>query len=239
MTFVVIGVLILIGTIVQGAIGFGLGTLATPIIAILYPELLPTVILCLAFVISTTTMVRATVAWDAVLWLALARVPGTLLGVWAVATLSHDALALFIGFAVIFAMAMSGLGWSPKPTRGTFLVAGAAAGFLGTSTSIGGPPLALAMKRFDPGKVRGTMAITFVLGSALSLILLGVGGQISALQLKAAAAYLPVTIVGLIIARKVIPYIDSKILNQVVIVVATGAAIILIAESLVGIVGTR
>lgn len=239
MTFVLIGILILLGTIVQGAIGFGLGTLATPIIAFLYPELLPVVILCLAFVISSTTVMRdRAIAWDAVLWLGLARVPGTVLGVWAVSRLSHDALALVIGFAVILAMSMSGLGWAPKPSRGTFLVAGAAAGFLGTSTSIGGPPLALAMKRFDPHKIRGTMSVLFAFGSALSLILLGVGGQVSALQLKTAAAYLPVTIIGLCIARKVIPYIDSTRLNRIVIVVATGAAIILIVESTVALVSS-
>lgn len=238
MTFVAIGILIFIGTIVQGAIGFGLGTLATPIIAILYPELLPVVILCLALVIALTTAFRdRDVAWNVVGWSTLTRIPGSALGAWAISALSTDALSLFIGFAVIFAMSLSGLGWSPKPTTPTFLAAGAAAGILGTSTSIGGPPMALAMKRFDPTRIRGTLAIVFLLGSSMSLIILSVGGQITALQLKAAAAYLPLTIVGLVVARKLIPYINSTLLNHVVIAVSSCAALILIAEATYNLVG--
>ena len=57
--YVFIGLLILVGTICQGTIGFGLGTIATPILALIKPELVPTIILLLAFVISTTTMLKS------------------------------------------------------------------------------------------------------------------------------------------------------------------------------------
>ena len=53
-----IGVLILAGTITQGTIGFGLGTIATPIIALIRPELVPTLILLLALCISSYTLSR-------------------------------------------------------------------------------------------------------------------------------------------------------------------------------------
>ena len=66
--YIFIGVLMLVGTICQGTIGFGLGTIATPILALIKPELVPTLILLLAFVISTTTMLKArsAVSWDIV-----------------------------------------------------------------------------------------------------------------------------------------------------------------------------
>lgn len=77
--YVFIGLLILVGTICQGTIGFGLGTIATPILALIKPELVPTLILLLAFVISTTTMLksRSAVSWDIVAISSIARIPGS------------------------------------------------------------------------------------------------------------------------------------------------------------------
>ncbi|MDK7884212.1 sulfite exporter TauE/SafE family protein [Corynebacterium striatum] len=232
--YIFIGFLILAGTICQGTIGFGLGTIATPILTLVKPELVPTLILMLALVIASITTIKTheQVAWKVVAISSLARLPGTLLGAWAVATLSHDGLSLIIGCAVILAMSLSGLGWSPQPNTRNTVVAGVASGFLGTSTSIGGPPMALIMKRFDPRRVRGTLSATFVLGCIISLITLGVSGQITMFQLKAAAAYLPLTIIGLIAANYLNRYINSKILNRVVLVVAISAAAILIVQSL-------
>ena len=218
--YVFIGLLILVGTICQGTIGFGLGTIATPILALIKPELVPTLILLLAFVISTTTMLksRSAVSWDIVAISSIARIPGSLAGAWAIASLSHRGLSLFIGCAVIFAMTLSSLGWSPKRTTTNIAVAGATSGFLGTSTSIGGPPMALVLKGYDPTRVRGTLSGTFIIGSTISLAILALSGQITSLQLTAAAAYLPVAIVGLIAAGYLNRFINAKVLNRIVLV---------------------
>lgn len=233
--YIFIGVLILVGTICQGTIGFGLGTIATPILALIKPELVPSLVLMLAFVISTTTMLKArtAVAWDIVAVSSIARIPGSLLGAWAIASLSHRGLSLFIGCAVIFAMTLSSLGWSPKRTTSNIAVAGVASGFLGTSTSIGGPPMALVLKGYDPARVRGTLSGTFIIGTLISLAILAINGQVTQLQLTAAAAYLPVAIVGLIAAGYLNRFINVKVLNRVVLIVAISAALALIVEGLV------
>ena len=87
-----IGVLILAGTITQGTIGFGLGTIATPIIALIRPELVPTLILLLALCISSYTLARTyrETSWRVVGISSLARIPGSLVGAWAIASLSPD-----------------------------------------------------------------------------------------------------------------------------------------------------
>ena len=197
-SYIFIGVLILAGTITQGTIGFGLGTIATPIIALIRPELVPTLILLLALCISSYTLARTyhETSWRVIGISSLARIPGSLVGAWAIASLSPNGLSIFIGCAVLFAMTLSSLGWSPRPTTLNTLIAGVASGILGTSTSIGGPPMALIMKRFDPDRTRGTLAGTFVLGTLVSLIILAFSGQISSTQMGAAAAYLPLAIVG-------------------------------------------
>lgn len=234
-SYIFIGVLILAGTITQGTIGFGLGTIATPIIALIRPELVPTLILLLALCISSYTLSRTfrETSWRVVGISSLARIPGSLVGAWAIASLSPNGLSIFIGCAVLFAMTLSSLGWSPRPTTLNTLMAGVASGILGTSTSIGGPPMALIMKRFDPDRTRGTLAGTFVLGTLVSLIILAFSGQISSTQMGAAAAYLPLVIVGLIAANHLNQFIDRNLLNRIVLIVAISAALMLIVESAV------
>ncbi|WP_296182559.1 sulfite exporter TauE/SafE family protein [uncultured Corynebacterium sp.] len=234
-SYIFIGVLILAGTITQGTIGFGLDTIATPIIALIRPELVPTLILLLALCISSYTLARTyhETSWRVIGISSLARIPGSLVGAWAIASLSPNGLSIFIGCAVLFAMTLSSLGWSPRPTTLNTLMAGVASGILGTSTSIGGPPMALIMKRFDPDRTRGTLAGTFVLGTLVSLIILAFSGQISSTQMGAAAAYLPLVIVGLIAANHLNQFIDRNLLNRIVLIVAISAALMLIVESAV------
>ena len=59
----------------------------------------------------------------------------------------------------------------------------------GTATSIGGPPLAILYQHHHPGVLRPTLAAYFAIGAALSLVGLGVAGQLdSGVALLAAAA---------------------------------------------------
>src|SRR5699024_11681802 len=93
-------------------------------------------------------------------------------------------------------------------------IAGGLSGFLGTSTSIGGPPMALLMKIFNPAKARGTLAATFVFGSIVSMVTLAVGGQVTTYQLKYAVLYLPLAILGLVAANYFNRFVDRRLLNR-------------------------
>lgn len=233
--YIFLGLIIFIGSTVQGVIGFGLGTISTPIMALIKPELVPVVVLCLAFVIACTTLHRSwsETDWKMVWYSNIARLPGTVLAVWALAILSTNSLQLCIGCAVIFTMVLSSLGWTPKVNAPNTVFAGLLSGFLGTSTSIGGPPMALLMKSFNPTKARGTLSATFVFGSVVSMLTLGIGGQITTYQLKFAAIYLPLAILGLFAASYFNRFVDRKLLNRIVITVSIGASIVLISQSLI------
>ncbi|HLR48597.1 MAG TPA: sulfite exporter TauE/SafE family protein [Corynebacterium sp.] len=234
--YIFLGLIIFIGATVQGVIGFGLGTISTPIMALLKPDLVPVVVLCLAFIIACSTLHRAWAEtdWKMVLYSNLARLPGTFLAVWALAVLSTNSLQIFIGCSVIFTMVLSSLGWTPKVNVANTLIAGGLSGFLGTSTSIGGPPMALLMKIFNPAKARGTLAATFVFGSIVSMVTLAVGGQVTTYQLKYAVLYLPLAILGLVAANYFNRFVDRRLLNRIVVIVSIGASLVLIAQSLVG-----
>ncbi|APT93107.1 permease [Corynebacterium phocae] len=234
--YILLGILVLLGTAIQGTIGFGLGTLATPIIALVKPELVPTVILFLAFFISsymlyTNLRDKGGIDTQVIAISSACRIPGSLLAAWVLTRIDESGLQVFIAVAVILAMTLSSLGWSPGHSPTNTALAGVTSGFFGTITSIGGPPMALILKDFDPEKVRSTLAGTFVIGSAISMATLALTGAATAHQFLVAVAYLPLAAAGLAIARVWKRRVDTVALNRLVVAVSLAAAGMLLAVS--------
>src|SRR5699024_12040186 len=84
--FVVIAVVFLVGAWLQGAVGFGLGMIGAPVLALLRPDLLPATVILLAFFTSLFVLIRewTSVNWRYFGWVFLGRVPGTAFGAIAV-----------------------------------------------------------------------------------------------------------------------------------------------------------
>src|SRR5690606_17062964 len=125
---------------------------------------------------------RTSVDWRIVMWALIGRIPGVVLGALAVALLPSAALSLILAAAVLGGVAFSLVGWKPAPTTGNVMIAGAASGLFGTSTSIGGPPIALVMRSLAPSQIRATINAYnayFTFGTAMSLTGLALGGALT------------------------------------------------------------
>jgi len=236
MELIIIGAILAVAACVQGAIGFGLGMLAAPLIALIAPELLPGTVLLLAFVLSFAIFIRerGEIKWSVVGWTSLGRVPGSLVGAVLVAILPVSGLSLVLAAAVILGVVVSLVGWRPGYSLGSASVAGFAAGILGTSTSIGGPPLALILRDLSPSAVRGTMGAAFVAGTALSVVFLWAGGSLSAEQWKAALVLLPAVAVGFMLSSLVNRFIQSRHLYVGSVVLSLVGAVVVIIDSIFG-----
>ena len=72
-------VIIIFGSVVQGTIGFGLGLLAAPFIAIVIPDAIPVTLVLVAWPIGGVTALREHHALDrkALPWMLAGAVPGT------------------------------------------------------------------------------------------------------------------------------------------------------------------
>lgn len=212
MELVVVGIILGIGACVQGAIGFGLGMLAAPLMALIAPELLPGTVLLLAFVLSTATFLRerGDIEWSVVGWVSLGRLPGSLLGAALVMLLPTAGLSLVLAVSVIFGVLVSLIGWRPGYGARSATIAGFSAGVLGTSTSIGGPPLALILRGLSPATVRGTMGAAFVVGSAISVTFLAFSGSLGVEQWRAALLFLPAVVAGFLLSGLVNRHVNSR-----------------------------
>lgn len=231
---VLVALTVAVAACLQGAIGFGLGLLAAPVIALVDPALLPGTVVLLAGGITVLGVVRDRVAIDlrGTGWALLGRIPGTIAGALLVATLPPRGLAIALAATVLVAVCLSVLGWRPTPRPAAVAVAGAASGLMGTATAIGGPPMALVWQGSAADRLRGTMSAFFLVGTVLSLVaLLGVGA-VSGRTLQAAGVLAPAMVFGFVASRFVNRRLDVERVRSVALAASALGAVLVIVQAM-------
>lgn len=232
LTVVAVAVIVLVAALVQGAVGYGFGLLAAPLLVLVEPALVPVPTILAAFTLGLLGVAgdRGSVDWSGVGWALLGRVPGTALGVAAVTLLPGPAFTVVVALSVLLGVVLSVSAWSPRPTRVALVVAGVVSGTVGTASSIGGPPVALLYQSSPGPEVRATMAAFFVVGSLMSLVGLGVAGGVDGEALRLSAAILPLVVTGWVVSRWVRHRLDQGWTRPAVLSVAAVAAVLLLGS---------
>lgn len=224
----------LVGAAIQGSIGFGMNLVTVPVIALVLPEALPASVVLLGVPISIAMLRHERHAVDrrGVAWILAGRVPGTALGVWVVATLASDALAVLIGALLILAVAVSV--WAPPlPVHArSQALAGAVSGTTGTAAGIGGPPVALLYQHHPGPAMRSTLAASFFFGSMLSAATLAVAGEVERGDLVLALLMVPFVLLGTVGGRHLARVLDRGWLRPAVLAFAVISAVAVIVDAL-------
>lgn len=222
-----------IGALTQGALGFGFGMLAAPVLALVDDELVPGAVLVLGVTVAATVawQERGSLDWRGIKWALVGRVLGTFAGVAAVSHLDREQLAIVLGVFILSAVALSVVGWHVRPSPPTLLGAGAMSGMMGTLTSIGGPPMALVYQRERAAQLRSTLAGFFLFGASLALVSLAISGQLGRRQLVDGLVLLPGLVVGLGASRLLGPYLDRGWTRPAVLALCAVAASVLIIDA--------
>ncbi len=223
-----------LGALVQGSIGFGLNLIVVPAIALFRPEALPgaAVVLALPMTFGSAAREWAHVDQSALLWATLGRLPGIGIGIWIVTTLDAEALALAIGAMVIFAVVMSLASPTIQITRSSQAAAGFMGGVMGTSSSIGGPPLALLYQHSAGPIIRSTLGAAFLIGTALSLIALLAAGEIGRLHWQLGFALVPGVLLGLWASRYLHGWLDRGWIRPCVLILCGVAGLAVVVGGL-------
>ncbi|MDW2019395.1 sulfite exporter TauE/SafE family protein, partial [Vibrio sp. 704] len=100
----------------------------------------------------------------------IGRVPGSIAGGFMLFFVSTQALTLWIGLLVLFAVIVSVLPFRIEPTPQRMTLAGFFSGLFGTSSAIGGPPMALLLQHQEANQLRGNLSAFFVFSSIISLV---------------------------------------------------------------------
>jgi uncharacterized membrane protein YfcA len=201
-----------LGATIQGALGFGSNLVAVPVVAVVVPEALPATLLLwvMPMVVAMAVWERHGVDWSGVRWVTLGRLPGTVLGVWVVSAVATDTLSVLTGGTVLLAVAASALTATVPLTPGTKSAAGFMSGLMGTATSIGGPPLALLYQHQEGRVLRSTLAMTFAVGTTVSLAGLAYSGAVRPAHVALAVGLLPGLAGGLVLSRPLARWLEGE-----------------------------
>ncbi|WP_328827976.1 sulfite exporter TauE/SafE family protein [Nocardioides acrostichi] len=226
---------LLAGATVQSLVGLGLGLVAAPIVTLADPRLMPELLLLLAAVLPIVTLAseREDIDWFGLRWSLPTRVPGTAVGVWAVAVVAPATLGVLVALMVLAAVALTARAVRLPVTRTTLALAGLASGAAGTTTSIGGPPMAILYQHEAARRIRTTLAVYFMIGAALSLVGLLLAGELDGPTSLLALVMLPVLLLGAWLGRRLRPVLPEHRVRVAVLVVCASSALVLLVRSVV------
>ena len=199
----VLAVVSLAAAFIQGALGIGFALIVAPTVGLLQPDLLPVMLLILMLPLNfhVTWREREAVDWSGAKWITVGRLIGTFAGLGLLAALTGRQLDSAVGWFTVIAAAAALFAPPFTPSRPAALGVGLFTGVTETATGIGGPPLALIYQHAGGAVLRSTVALCFLVGEIMSLVVLAFAGRMGANQLLAALCLTPAVLIGSALSR--------------------------------------
>ena len=221
-----------VGVTIQGAVGFGMGILGSPILLLSDTRLVPGPVLASTMVFTTllTVRERRAVDLDGLRWAVTGRAAGTIPAATLLAVLPSEQVSLLFGVIVLLGVSrsISGLHVEPRPL--SLLAGGVLSGIMGTIASIGGPPMALLYQHAPGARVRGTLSSFFLVGTIISLAALSLVGRFGRDELRLTVALLPGALFWFVVSRRIASRLDRGYTKRAVLATATVAGLIVVVQ---------
>lgn len=228
-------VAVFVGSIIQGSTGLGFGMVAAPILLIMDPVFVPGPLLVLAMLVSLLMVFRE---WKNINFTGLSmalggRVPGTILAAIAFSAIPIALYGIIFGVMILAAVTLSVTRWHFVSSSRNLVIAGFASGFMGTLTSVGAPPMALAYQNEAADVIRSTMAAFFTIGALVSIGALFLIGGFSVDHIFVSAVFIPPLLVGFRVSSLVVKKLNKKAVRLSMLSLSGASAILLIVRSVI------
>ena len=224
------------GAAVQGGVGFGLNVVAAPILIQIDPDLVPGPLIAASLLMSlmVARRDRAGINRSALTWALVGRAPGAVLGVFLlVEVFSAWGLSVFLASVILAGAALSLAPIRLPEGRHVITLGGFVSGVSGSTTGVGGPPLALTLQHVPPRQLRGTMSVYLLLGSCLTLVVLAAWGEFGTRDLVAAGLLVPGQLVGYVVSGRLAQVLDRGFTRPAVLTISVAAALTLLVRAFV------
>jgi uncharacterized membrane protein YfcA len=219
--------IIALGSMLQGSVGYGIGPFSTPLLAIVNPDYVPGPILLAVLFLSILIAARDFQAVDiqGLKWALPTRILGTLVGGLFLSLIPRAYFSSFFGGLVLVAAGLSFFGSAIKPTALNLRFAGFLSGFMGTTASLGAPAMALVYQNMPGKQIRSTIAGFFVIATSISIITLTVIGYFGQMELFSGLLLFPGTAAEFILSARVAPLIDRGYTRPIIITLSALAGL--------------
>lgn len=222
---------VIAGSALQSMSGFGLAVIASPILVIINPNFLPAPMLALGFILSLLNCIRYRhqLHVNNIKIALLARIPGSILGIILLALLPPIFFAVTFSLLIILSVLLTyrriNIDYCPQ----NLALAGFFSGLMGTTTSVGGPPIALVYQNREISTVRAELGLYFLIGTLVSLLMLFASGNINYVQVQLTMPLIPALLIGFGGAFYLDKYLKPHYLKPLIATLSlTSCAIILL-----------
>lgn len=225
----------LMAAILQGTVGFGLSVISVPVLSLLDTDLAPVPQLLISLPLAIAMVSREWRHLDlhGVGWILAGRIPGAVIGIVLLKTLSDTGVELLIGGIVLAAVLIVGSGFVVKRTAPAKFAAGTASGATGLVASIGGPPLALLYRDAAGGTLRASLNAVFTIGIVISIAVRTGSGEISSNDVEIALILLPAVLIGFLLSRNLAGRVEGALLRNLIVGVSALAGLGVVVKALI------
>jgi uncharacterized membrane protein YfcA len=193
---------------VQSVGGFGFALMAVPLAAIAVD--LPTAVVVVSIgalfnVVILCWRTRHEVDRGLAIRFNVPAVLGMPFGLMILTNVDQRSLKIALGLVIIVATIALMRGWSSlEPSVAMDVIAGATSGVLSTATGTNGPPLVIAsqIRRLAAPVFRATLAFSFAVSGAITLVLYVVAGLVTRREVMLASAAVPLILFGQFLGLK-------------------------------------
>ncbi len=218
------------GALIQGAVGFGVALVSVPFLVALEPRFVPGPMIVAGTFLTVLMAVREHEFIDlrGLKWAVVGRLPGIAAALVVLAAVSGDQIRPLTGALVVLGVVMTASGLRLDPNAPNLFLAGLLSGFMGTTSSIGGPPLALIYQHRPGPELRGTLSSYFIVAGVMSLAALVAARQFGSTDVWLSGLLLPGTALGFHLSRFVVSRLDrhAALMRAAVLILAGLAGVV-------------
>ena len=219
--------IVMVSSAIQTALGFGLALIAVPFLILIDVAMVPAPVLMMALVQLSLAMYSywRYIRWSLLTMAFVGRIPGTFV---AMALMNYFALTgikLVIAAIVLAAVILSLLSVTARPNQLNHFIAGFFSGITGTTSGIGGPPMALLYQKQSGNFVRANLSAFFWVGGTVSLAAMASVGYVTEVSFWYALIFLPSTALGIVIGRRIKPYLPPTVMRPAILSLCSLSAI--------------
>ncbi len=193
-------IVVIAGTVIQSAVGFGLALIAAPVLLLIDRNLVPGPLISAALfqVIWMGWNERHSINFGYLKAALAGRLIGSPPAAYLMGTISAMVFDLLFASLVLIAVGISLVHTNIRPSSTKVFVATIFSGFMSTISSIGGPPVALVFQNASGSELRGNLAMLFTMGCIVSLIALAAVGRFQLEDLVYSALLILGVIIGVL-----------------------------------------
>jgi uncharacterized membrane protein YfcA len=226
--------ILFVGSLTQSLIGFGFAIVASPLLYLVEPSLVPIPIIFLGLFTSLLSMLRErkSLKLDGIQYALIGRIPGGLIGTGLLIAAPSAVLGLCISLIVGATVLLSLFKFDIAINKFNLFIAGVLSGIFGNIAAIGGPPIAILLSGKEANHFRATLAAFFIVSSIIAIAILILFDLIEWGHLSSALLLLPAVLLGSFAAGPMIKHINKQHTRRFTLLLCSISALLLAINSI-------